>query len=1398
MKRIFAWFMVLSLALGVLPMTVFADSEGTAVAGSGTAGDPFIVTTLDQLDAVRDNLTAHYRLGADIDASATAGWDGGAGWMPIGERGGGSSTQFTGVFDGAGHVIRNLTINRPSQDGVGLFGMIGTGGVVRSLGIEGGTITGGNYTGALAGNNNGTIEQSHTGVDVRGYGLVGGLAGYEYGQILASYATGDVSGTNNVGGLIGRSDGTVTEAYATGHVEGNDTVGGLIGLKEGGELSRSYFAGTVHANGQYIGGLVGFLFGAILSQSYNIGSVSGDHIVGGLVGITDYGYIGKSYASGQVTAAAGDVGGVLGSNNGTVMESNYWDAETSGLADGCGHNNDAYGVPCVAVSLTTAEALSQAGYAGLDFAADWFMLEGSTRPFLRAEWSQDIGNAHQLQLMAMDLTAAYSLTGDMDFGTVFTDDSRGDMWATSAGAGAGFAPIGDATLGPFTGQLDGQGHAVRGLIINRPGTGQVGLIGHLGDGGFVHGVGVEGGRISGGYSSGGLIGDNRGGTVELSYSTASVSGTDNVGGLVGNMFPGMITNSFAGGDVSGSIAVGGLVGRADLGSLVEDAYATGSVVGSSESGGLIGRHVGTVNRAYAAGEVQGSGSEIGGLVGREFSPTSIVTSGYYDAATSGHGGGKPTAAMKRKSTFETWDWDGTWTIEEGRTYPALQGIAANLGIDTAPPAIVNLRIQDPNRLRVTFDEEVNLLATGGFSVLADGVDIGVVDLVKTGAKTLELTVGEELRGGQDVRLSYDSQAGSVSDLANHPLLSVADQPWPPELTITMAASTGEEYQDATWTNQPVTVSASVYGASADVTEFVYSLDGGDTWTAYASSFELRDDGVHVLDFKAVDQAGMETTARRTVKISAGGLTLTPEMIQGDGSPYGDGDWTNQTVTISVYAVAGFGEIVSFTYTVDGESPQAYANGTPLEITGDGDHRVLFQAEDEAGHRLSEELKVRIDRTPPAVDFSPNGREFADGSASSRTTVGDAGSGVDASTLQYAWTTDPSAPTGGWIPFVNGANLTKSGSDGDWYLHVRAADQAGNEMTAASLRFRLVQRSSNPAPLPGNTSSSSGTPTLPNNVYPIGPAGGSAKFGGGEIRFPAGAMDRPFQVTIEEITDTSTLPLSNRERLVSRVFEFKKDVPGNFRVPVTVQLRLNADVKREDGSPILLVWLNKETGQWVALDDLHVDYENGTVSGTIDHFTKFAALSRAVEIQEPMIALPDIQGHYAEETIRDLTKSGIVSGYPDGTFRPNRPITRAEFVSILSSILPWEPAAEKTFADTEKHWARSAISIAYANGIVQGVDDHRFAPDQPITREQMAVMAANALHLEKPKAGLSFADGERISSWAKDAIEAVTERGIFSGYPDRTIRPQAQATRAEAVMVIDRIMKMYAISKTSDL
>ncbi len=288
-------------------------------------------------------------------------------------------------------------------------------------------------------------------------------------------------------------------------------------------------------------------------------------------------------------------------------------------------------------------------------------------------------------------------------------------------------------------------------------------------------------------------------------------------------------------------------------------------------------------------------------------------------------------------------------------------------------------------------------------------------------------------------------------------------------------------------------------------------------------------------------------------------------------------------------------------------------------------------------------------------------------------------------------------------------------------------------------------------------------------------------------FPAGVMDRPFLVTVDEIVDKDALPLSDRERFVSRVFEFKKDVPGNFLVDLTVKLRLNAAVTRQDDIEIVLAWLNEETEQWVAFGNPDIDYESGTIGGTINHFTKFAAIARTVEHDDAADAFPDIRGHWAEPSIHRFMESGFVKGYPDGMFRPDRPITRAEFVTILTAALQWAPTGDRTFADSNNHWARTAISTAYAHGLVRGLGDDTFAPDLPITREQMAVMAASALHLEKPKVAPSFTDGEQISPWAREAFEAAAKRAIVSGYPDGTARPQTQATRAEAIMVIEGVL-----------
>ena len=195
------------------------------------------------------------------------------------------------------------------------------------------------------------------------------------------------------------------------------------------------------------------------------------------MGSTGHGLIVQSYATGNVSGRDQSVGGLVGSNSGKLSDS-FWDAETVGLNSACGY--DTYG-SCTASSLTTAQALTQSSYSGWDFNNDWFMIEDSTRPFLRSEWSAAIGNSHQLQLMAMDLSTNYTLTQDIDFDTTFTDNSRSDMWATSTGNGFGFEPIGNDST-PFTGTLDGQGYDIKGLYINRSSLMSVGMFGTIAGG----------------------------------------------------------------------------------------------------------------------------------------------------------------------------------------------------------------------------------------------------------------------------------------------------------------------------------------------------------------------------------------------------------------------------------------------------------------------------------------------------------------------------------------------------------------------------------------------------------------------------------------------------------------------------------------------------------------------------------------------------------------------------------------------------------------------------------------------------------------------------------------------------------------------------------------------------
>ena len=389
-------------------------SFSTKLGSDGAVANYTIVTSLGAaassndgtLQGIRGNLSGKYVLGADIDASATSAWNAGAGFAPIGDNStGNSASRFTATFDGLGHVITGLAINRPATNFVGLFGYVDTNGVVRNVGLSGGSVVGNSHVGPLAGAVSGAISASYVTGSVSGADTTGGLAGKNFGTITQSYATGSVSGQLLIGGLVGVNDGgtvsyayatgdvtasdanslagglvgylnggAIANSYATGQVSGNSNVGGLLGFNNSGTISNTYATGNVMAlaANSLAGGLVGYLNGGTIANSYATGQVSGINYVGGLIGFHNSGTVSNTYAAGLVTGAGTDnVGGLVGFvNNGTTISNSYWDTATTGLNVGCGTTSTG---TCGTTALTTAQMKNPFTFidTGWNFATVW-------------------------------------------------------------------------------------------------------------------------------------------------------------------------------------------------------------------------------------------------------------------------------------------------------------------------------------------------------------------------------------------------------------------------------------------------------------------------------------------------------------------------------------------------------------------------------------------------------------------------------------------------------------------------------------------------------------------------------------------------------------------------------------------------------------------------------------------------------------------------------------------------------------------------------------------------------------------------------------------------------------------------------------------------------------------
>ena len=178
---------------------------------------------------------------------------------------------------------------------------------------------------------------------------------------------------------------------------------------------------------------------------------------------------------------------------------------------------------------------------------------------------------------------------------------------------------------------------------------------------------------------------------------------------------------------------------------------------------------------------------------------------------------------------------------------------------------------------------------------------------------------------------------------------------------------------------------------------------------------------------------------------------------------------------------------------------------------------------------------------------------------------------------------------------------------------------------------------------------------------------------------------------------------------------------------------------------------------------------------------------------------DIQGHWAQNTINQWVYKGDISGYPDGTFRPNNRITRAEFVVLVNNAMGYSKSGYAYFSDVpSRYWGRNAIQTGVAAGYISGDGNGIFRPNDPVTRQEAAAMISRILGLKQNDSrAYRYTDSYAISNWAKGVVGAVSEAGIMAGYPDGSFGPNRVLTRAEAVLALDKTVNYKPSDKEEE-
>jgi hypothetical protein len=581
------------------------DTSNIFADGAGTASNPYQIATLDQLNAVRNYLSAHFIQTANIDASATTGWNSGAGWLPI--------PNFAGKYNGDGHTVSNLYISRAGTANVGLFGQTNAGSEIKDIGLINVDITGGTGT--------------------------GGFVGYSRGTVKNSFAKGSVKSSTGswTGGFVGYAftGSTITNCYA--NVEVTRLTGGTETLN--------------------IGAFCGRLFSSPITNCYSTGGVhyegttdpTNKGFAGGVgTGITMSGNFWNRETSGQ-TSTAGTATSLTKNRMRTLLT--FTNATWDFQGESVNGTEDTWGI----------NAVLNSGYPFLS----WEGITHNPSPFAGGIGTSDepflVSNLTQLDAVRNFLSYHFLQTSNIDASATSTWDA-GAGWMPIGNATTKFTGVYNGQEYIISGLYLNRATSYNGLFgftqgsaayyvqlrnVNITGAGYTGgIVGYGINSSIFNGCSVTG-NVTGTSYVGGFAGwITTSVNISESYSAGNVTGTSYVGGFVGVMQASSeLKNCYSLANVTRSSGTNANVSAfspyADNCKLINN-YSTGSVTFTG--------YTAPTNRGFGYTVISGAYSEATGNFWNKDTSLQSTNSGV--SAT-----GLTSAQMRTSSTFTIAGWD---------------------------------------------------------------------------------------------------------------------------------------------------------------------------------------------------------------------------------------------------------------------------------------------------------------------------------------------------------------------------------------------------------------------------------------------------------------------------------------------------------------------------------------------------------------------------------------------------------------------------------------------------------------------------------------------------------------------------------------------------------------------